>query len=133
MTLKIQIISDSALSITEQIRQQIEIAIASGELLPGQSLPSIRQVAVQLKVNPNTVAKSFQNLVAQGTLHSQKGKGYTVATPSSVFSDDEIQRRLDTAAKQFVADTRPLGLSRSALVAAIDSLLPEDSHGESNN
>lgn len=133
MTLKIQIISDSALSITEQIRQQIEIAVASGELLPGESLPSIRQLAVQLKVNPNTVSKSFQNLVTQGTLHSQRGKGYTVAAPSSKFSEDEIQRRLNIAAKQFVADTRPLGLSRDSLISAINSLLPEETNSDSNS
>ena len=130
MPVNIQILSDSALSITEQIRQQVEVAIASGALLPGESLPSIRQLAVQLKVNPNTVAKSLQHLVTQGTLHSQKGKGYSVSTTSTTFSEAEISKRLNTAAKQFVADTRPLGLPRTTLIKAIDSLLPEEKDSE---
>lgn len=130
MPINIQILSDSALSITEQIRQQVEVAIASGALVPGENLPSIRQLAVQLKVNPNTVAKSFQHLVTQGTLHSQKGKGYSVSSTTTTFSELEISKRLNIAAKQFVADTRPLGLTRTTLIQAIDSLLPEEKDSE---
>ena len=126
MPINIQITSDSVLSIAEQIRQQIEIAIASGELSPGESLPSIRQLAIQLKVNPNTVAKCFQHLVTEGTLNSQKGKGYSVAASTNKFSEEEIAKRLATAAKQFVADTRPLGLSRKDMIMAIESLLSEE-------
>lgn len=88
-------------------------------------MPSVRQLAVSLKVNPNTVASALQSLVNNGSLISQKGKGYFVAAPSKKLSEAETERQLSAAAKQFVASTRPLGLPNQILIAAILDYLPE--------
>lgn len=130
MSIPIRIIANSNLTIAEQICQQIELAIASGELEEGKKMPSVRQLAVELKVNPNTVAGALQSLVSSGSLNSQKGKGYFVAAKTTRLSDSERQRQLQEAAKQFVASTRPLSLSNQELTKAILDLLPK---GEGND
>ncbi len=126
MSISFRIFNDSNLTIAEQICQQIELAIAKGELKQNERLPSVRQLAVQLKVNPNTVASALQTLVSTGSLTSQKGKGYFVSAPSNTLSKEETERRLSAAAKQFVATTRPLGLSNQQLITTILTFLPED-------
>ncbi len=125
MAIQIRLLENSNLTIAEQIQQQIELAIAQGVLKQGDALPSVRALAMQLKVNPNTIARSLQNMVHGGSLISQKGRGYFVAPPTAILSQQEIDRRLGAAAKRFVAETRCLGLSYGQLVAAISKLLPE--------
>lgn len=126
MPIKFRLFNDSAQTITEQIRQQVELAIAKGELLPGEPIPSVRQLAVELKVNPNTVAKSLQLLVQSGSLNSQRGRGYFVAEQTNRYSEEEKQRQLRVAAEQFVADTRPLALKNDVLIRAISELLGDE-------
>lgn len=123
MPIIFRLVSDSSHTITEQIRQQIELAIVRGELAAGESIPSVRQLAVELKVNPNTVAKALQQLVQAGSLTSQRGRGYFVSEPKNRYSEEEKQRRLQNAAEQFVADTRALGLKNQELIAAISQLI----------
>jgi len=130
MPFKIRIINNSTETITEQICKQIELGISLNELSEGESIPSVRALALELKVNPNTVAKSFQLLVQRGTLVSQKGKGYFVSGLQGRFSTAEQKRQLKQAAEQFVAATRPLGLPKIELLGAIESLLPKESNDE---
>lgn len=126
MTFKLKVLSDTSVPIREQIRRQIELAIANGQLSPGQAIPSVRQLAISLKVNPKTVANSLQTLVIAGTLVSQKGKGYFVSHSNDRFSEAEKKRQLKDAAEKFVADTRSLGLEPSALIQAITILLDKE-------
>lgn len=123
MPIIFRLVNDSSQTITEQICQQIELAIVRGELAAGESIPSVRQLAIELKVNPNTVAKALQQLVQAGSLNSQRGRGYFVSELKNRYSEEEKQRRLKVAAEQFVADTRPLGLDTQELVAAISELI----------
>ena len=125
MPISFRLLNDSTQTLTEQIRQQVELAIAKSELVAGESIPSVRQLAVTLKVNPNTVAKALQLLVQSGSLISQRGKGYFVADNHSRFSDTEKKRQLKAAAEQFVAQTRPLGLDESELLLSIKQLFKE--------
>lgn len=130
MNFKLRIQLDSPLTISEQIQQQIELAVAKSELNTGDTIPSVRQLAIELGVNPNTVAKALQSLVQKGTLVSQKGRGYFVASLTEKLSDSEINKQLTEAAKQFVASTRPLGVTRQDLLKAVTALLPEGSSHE---
>lgn len=125
MNFKLRIQLDSPLTISQQIQQQIELAVAKSELKTGDTMPSVRQLAIELGVNPNTVAKALQSLVQKGTLVSQKGRGYFVASLTEKLSDSEINKQLTEAAKQFVASTRPLGLTKQDLLKAVTALLPE--------
>lgn len=68
----------SGVAIFEQIVRQVKFAIADGVLVPGQLLPSVRALALKLAINPNTIAKAFQQLQADGVVESLRGKGLAV-------------------------------------------------------
>src|SRR5688500_9243104 len=69
---------DSAVPIYEQIASQVVFAIAAGDVAPGDLVPSVRDLSQQLLVNPNTVARAFQELEQLGALESRRGLGMAV-------------------------------------------------------
>ncbi len=75
----LQIDPGDAAPIYEQIARQIQFAVASGSLAPGEMVPSVRELARQLAVNPNTVARAYRELQSQGVLDAQRGLGLSVA------------------------------------------------------
>ena len=68
----------SSVAIYEQIVRQVKYAIADGALMPGQLLPSARQLSVEMAINPNTVVRAFQQLQAEGILETIRGRGLAV-------------------------------------------------------
>lgn len=75
----IQIDTDSPVPIYDQIKAGLRGLVARGTLRPGDQAPSIRTLAVELKVNPNTVARAFRELVLEGFLESRRGGGNFIA------------------------------------------------------
>jgi GntR family transcriptional regulator len=69
---------NNGIPIYEQIVRQVKFAVADGVLVPGQLLPSVRTLGVQLAINPNTIAKAFQQLQSDGVVETQRGRGLTV-------------------------------------------------------
>jgi len=96
--------------ITRQIIDGVRRLIASGELPVGAALPSVRGLAQQLTINPNTVAKAYNELAAEGWLDSRPGLGLFVAPPRQVLSLEERERRLDEAVQRFVGEVIALDL-----------------------
>ena len=74
----IQIVAGSPQSLYRQITDQIRRLIATEKMAVGSPLPSVRQLAKDLRINPNTVAKAYAELVRDGVLESQAGRGYFV-------------------------------------------------------
>ncbi|MEI8381623.1 MAG: GntR family transcriptional regulator [Planctomycetota bacterium] len=70
---------DNGVAIYEQIARQIKYAIANGALRPGELVPSVRELAVLLAVNPNTVAKAYRDLQNESVLETLRGEGLRVA------------------------------------------------------
>jgi len=68
----------NGVAIYEQIVRQVTFAVAEGTLRPGQLLPSVRVLSQQLAINPNTINRAFQQLQAEGTLESLRGRGLAV-------------------------------------------------------
>ena len=89
--------------IGRQITDGIRLLIASGELPVGAQLPSVRGLAKQLTVNPNTIAKAYSELSGEGWLDSHQGLGLFVAVPRQVLSVSERERRLALAIDGFAA------------------------------
>jgi GntR family transcriptional regulator len=108
--LMIQIATGDPRPIVRQITDAVRMRIATGDLAHGQQLPSVRGLAQQLTINPNTVAKAYAELVSEGWLDSRQGMGFYVAPPRQRLSDAERERRLDEAVATFVNDVVPLGL-----------------------
>jgi GntR family transcriptional regulator len=102
--LMLQIATGDARSISKQIVDAVRMKIATAELVTGDQLPSVRGLAQQLCVNPNTVAKAYTELTTEGWVESRQGLGLYVATPRQRLSDAERARRLDEAIARFIRD-----------------------------
>jgi GntR family transcriptional regulator len=100
--LMIQIATGDSRSIGRQIADAVRRQIAQGELPTGAQLPSVRGLAQQLTINPNTVAKAYAELTAEGWLESRPGLGVFVAVPRQRLSEGERERRMDEAVQRFV-------------------------------
>ena len=102
--LMLQIATGDPRPINRQIVDGVRRLIANGELPVGAALPSVRGLAQQLTINPNTVAKAYSELTAEGWLDARAGLGLFVAIPRQRLSDDERARRLEDAVQRFVGD-----------------------------
>lgn len=110
-------------SITRQLTDGIRLAVAGGELQPGDQLPSVRGLAQQLSVNPKTVARAYDELVAEGWLHARQGLGLFVAPPRPRLADVERQRRLDQALDSFSAEVAGLEFALEEVLDRVRSRL----------
>lgn len=106
--LMIQIATGDTRPIVRQIVDAVRMQIATGELQAGDQLPSVRGLAQQLTINPNTVAKAYAELTTEGWVDSRQGLGLFVAPPRQRLSDAERERRFDEAVQRFVNDVVPL-------------------------
>lgn len=89
-------------SLAGQIVDAIRRRITAGDLAVGDQLPSVRGLAQQLAINPNTVSKAYAELVVGGWLQSRAGLGLYVAAQRDQYSAGERDRRLDAAVDRFV-------------------------------
>lgn len=106
--LPIQVGTGDARPIVKQIADAVHMHIATGALPIGAQIPSVRGLAQQLGINPNTVAKAYAELCAEGWLESRQGLGLYVAAPRQRLSDAERDRRMDTAVQGFVHEVAAL-------------------------
>jgi GntR family transcriptional regulator len=108
--LMIEIATGDARPISKQIVDGVRMKVATGDLARGAQLPSVRGLAQQLGINPNTVAKAYAELTAEGWLESRQGLGLFVAAPRQRLSQAERDKRLDEAVSRFVHDVVALDL-----------------------
>jgi GntR family transcriptional regulator len=90
----------SGVPVYRQLIDQVLGAIAAGTLGPGDRLPTVRQVAVDLTINPNTVVRAYKELEIRGVLTTQQGTGTFISSQPVKLDEADRQRRLS----QFVAD-----------------------------
>ena len=113
-------LSDGA-PIYRQIIRQIEYAIMSGRLNSGDKLPTIRALAVELKTNPNTIAKAYSELEIRGILATQVGSGTFISDKKPVMEDDSLDRKIKEVLGRFIQDMRDLGVDKRELATLIAS------------
>ena len=118
--LMIQIATGDPRPISKQIVDAVRMKIATGDLETGDQLPSVRGLAQQLTVNPNTVAKAYAELATEGWVESRQGLGLYVATPRQRLSDAERERRLDDAIQRFLNDVIALDYPPVEVQARLD-------------
>jgi GntR family transcriptional regulator len=102
-----------------QIIDQILAGIASASLEAGERLPTVRQLAVDLAVNPNTVVKAYKELEIRGVLATQQGTGTFVGAKEISISEVERRRRLDRVLDEFTARAGSLGLTVADLARGL--------------
>ncbi|HEY3367725.1 MAG TPA: GntR family transcriptional regulator [Symbiobacteriaceae bacterium] len=108
----------SGTPIYRQLVDQVRQAVASGVLRAGDRLPSVRDLAVELAVNPNTVAKSYQELEREGVIETPRGRGSFIADRDHTVSEAERLRQFTEAAEKLAADAYRLriGSDRAAAI-----------------
>ena len=99
-----------------QIVDQIRYGIASDRLMPGEQLPTVRELAVHLQINPNTVRKAYSELEILGILDTQQGTGTFVSHRQVEIGEDEKERMLRQICDELVARGNQYGFSVKEIV-----------------
>jgi DNA-binding transcriptional regulator YhcF (GntR family) len=102
-----------------QIIEQVLLAVADGRLAPGAQLPTVRQLAVDLAVNLNTVAKAYREMEIRGIVTTQQGTGTFVAARRAERKSSERQKALEGLIDRFVALATARGFSLEELAEAV--------------
>ena len=105
------------IQITDQIRQQVE----SGELKPGDQLPTVRQLATELRVNFNTVARAYRLLDEAGLISTQQGRGtYIWDSPSPETAHQIKLRGLEGLTARYLAQASRLGFTPDEVLSMVE-------------
>src|SRR5918995_4449863 len=104
-----------------QLERGLRAAMATSRLRPGDQLPTVRQLAVELKVNANTVARVYAELERAGVIETRRGVGsFISATPEKARSPREHDRRLRAFVTRMLADADAAGFSFEDVMGALD-------------
>lgn len=107
-----------------QIMSQVKHAVASGEINPGDQLPTVRQLAADLRVNFNTVARAYRMLDEESIISTQHGRGTYILAPASPEESERLrQQDLVLLAESFVAEARRLDFGSVEIRAAVEHQL----------
>jgi GntR family transcriptional regulator len=105
--------------IYRQIVNQIRYCVASGLLEPGDELPTIRALALQLKVTPNTIVKAYEELEREGVVHKRHGSGTFVSGERTRLADRERRRIIEQRIDTLLTEAHHLGFSLEELFKLI--------------
>ena len=116
----ISIDARDATPIYAQLERALRAAIATGKLQPGTQLPTVRQLAVELRVNANTVARVYAELERAGVIETRRGVGsFVTATPAQAHPPREHERRLRAFVTRLLADADAAGFSIDDVMTAL--------------
>ncbi len=124
-SLYLQVSPSSGVPIYRQLMDQVRALIASGRLVEGDLLPSVRQVAQDLQVNQMTVSKAYSLLERDGVVERMRGQGMRVNHKSPRGTVRERQNELRPLLEQAAAKAYQLGLTREQVLALLEPLLKE--------
>jgi len=127
--------TESSVPVYAQIADQVRRAIASGALVSGDPLPSLRETALRLRINPQTIAKAYRVLEQEGLVTTIHGRGTYVASGLDEPSRQFRQKALRQAVEQMILDARNLGVTREELRRVFEAALeaaadPQDAEEE---
>jgi len=106
--------------IYRQIANQVRYLAASGLLAPGEELPPIRTLALQLKVTPNTVVRAYDELEAAGVIHKRRGAGTYVSEGPSRLADRERQRIIEQRVDALLTEAYHLNFTADEVLKVLD-------------
>ena len=117
--------SHSGVPVFRQIIDQVQAGIATGSLGYGDQLPTVRQVAVDLEINPNTVLRAYREMEIRGIVDSQQGMGTFIASRKIEQSKAERERALSQLVSEFVSRAGAGGFTLQELMDALRDVQPE--------
>ena len=109
--------------VTGQICEQIRLLILGGQLRPGAQLPTVRQLAADLRVNFNTVARAYRQLDAEGLISTQHGRGTFVIGPPAEAVEALRREAFVRLAERFVAQAAQLGFAPDQILRQVQAAL----------
>jgi len=115
----------SGMPVYRQIMDQVRGGIASGALTAGDQLPTVRQLAVDLEINPNTVVRAYRELEFGGLLETHQGTGTFISTQKMKRSDAERDRQLTQIVGDCVARAGAAGFTVDEVIEALRGLSQE--------
>ena len=123
MPLNVIISTGSATPIYRQVTDQIRLAVATGKLAVGDQLPSVRALAEELVVNPNTVARAYADLAREGVIESRAGRGVFVIRKRKVFTREEGWRRIEPLIDNLIGEAMAMDFTAQDLQDALEKKL----------
>ena len=118
-TIRFSLDQNDDVPIYRQIIRQIEYAVLSGRLKSGDRLPTIRSLAVELKTNPNTIAKAYGELEIRGILATQVGSGTYISDKKPTPEEEGPEQKIRELVGRFIKDMRDLGVEKRELARVI--------------
>ena len=120
---KIRIDLDSAAPVTRQIVDHLRTLLVEGAIAPGDTLPSVRRLAIDLGVHFNTVADAYRTLAEEGWLEISHGRGVRVRKRRAPRPDEETLASFRRRLRQLAAEMRAQGLSPAIIARELASLV----------
>jgi GntR family transcriptional regulator len=114
----------SGMPVYRQLIDQVRGGLASGSLKAGDQLPTVRQLAVDLAINPNTVMRAYRELELSGLLETHQGTGTFIANKKVEKNSAERERHLGQMAGEFAARAGAAGFTLEELIDRLRELLP---------
>jgi GntR family transcriptional regulator len=118
-TFQFRLDNSSGVPVYRQLIDQVQAGIATGALGVGHQLPTVRQVAVDLAINPNTVMRAYRELEIRGVLDTQQGTGTFIAAQQPQIDSDDRTRRLDQLVDEFVTRAGSGGFTLAEILEAL--------------
>ena len=110
--------------IYEQIVEKFRMLILSGAVEPSSKMPSVRQLAVELSINPNTIAKAYSELEAKGVIYSVPGRGSFVSDNTDTLRQETLKRLADKL-RALAEEIRSLGMSKGDFIGICEQAWQE--------
>lgn len=117
--------ASNGVAIYEQVVRQVKFAIAEEALQPGQLLPSIRALSVDLALNPNTVARAFQQLQSEGILETVRGRGLAVCAGVAERCKELRRELISDRLRSALSEALRGGLNNEEIQAIVQQQLQE--------
>ena len=121
-TLKFSLDLKSGVPYYKQVILQVEMAIVDGRLENGDQLPTVRSLAVTLKINPNTVARAYNELEIRGIVNTQQGTGTFISDKKIELSEIEKERILAELTRPYLSNARAYGFTLEELIKHLQTM-----------
>ena len=108
-----------------QVVKQVQRMIASGAIAPGDQLPTVRDMASDLVLNPNTIAKAYQELEHRGIVETRRGLGTFARAPKTPVSDADRRSTISKLLNEVLLEAQGMGVELDDVRALLDQLIEE--------
>lgn len=126
--MKIIVLNTAGIPIYEQIKEQIKTAIFTGELTEGEALPSIRQLAKDLKISVITTTRAYNDLEQEGFVASMQGKGFYVLPKDSELVREQSLREIESSFSAAITAAKNAGIFKNEILEIFNTIAEEEKY-----